>query len=123
VPYSKAEYDAMSAFGRWTQRFYRTAFGVGAHYFFEILYKKQIFPKARYRTGANAKAYAQDMMALVPYFLLSIAGPVYLSVSAIIAAPWWSALLFVVVIPQLVANWVAGMAVLLHHTHPNIRWY
>jgi len=123
VPYSKEDYDALSPFGRWRERLYRSLPGVAAHYFLVVLWKKQLFPAARYRTGANARAYAQDLMGLVPYALLSIAGPVYLSVSGAIAQPWWSALLFAVVIPQITAHWIAGLTVLLQHTHPGIRWY
>lgn len=121
APLSKEEYDRLSPVRRWVVRFYRSIPGVGAYYFFEIWLRHMIFPTADDRQRLPVGLAFGDR-ALVAAFIglqcalsVMIGGP---SPAGVIAS-----LFFAVLLPQLIWNAAMGLVILLHHTHPRVRWY
>jgi acyl-lipid omega-6 desaturase (Delta-12 desaturase) len=123
APYSKADFDALPKSRQILERVYRSPIGHGAYYMIEIWWKRMFFPRRRYVGGEYRKAYVSDMVVLAAFLIIEVVTIVALALSGTISQPWWSALIFAIVIPHLVWNWYVGFFTLLQHNHPDIRWY
>jgi omega-6 fatty acid desaturase (delta-12 desaturase) len=126
APLSKDEYDRLSPLAQWRVRFYRSAFGFGCYYFWEVYVKRTIFPsRSFWGNGRRAVLYAD--LALVAAFLFvqaalllylanwSGANQSPLAILAILAVGQW--------LPFAIWNWLIGFLTFLHHTHPRVPWF
>ncbi|QDU31671.1 Delta(12)-fatty-acid desaturase [Anatilimnocola aggregata] len=121
VPLSKAEYDALPAYRRALERHYRTLAGVGSYYLIEIWYRHLMFPRS---------SDHQVLPRFTSLFDRGIVAVFALGQIAIAAAVGWPStgqmlinVALAVIVPQLLWNWFMGLVILLHHTHPKVRWY
>jgi len=125
VPLSKAEFDALSPFGRFVQRTYRTRAGIALFYLVDIWWKHTLFPPVGDRPRGKATATFRRDRAVVLAFL---AGETALAACAptLSIGPAMSAVASVAVavaLPFLLWNWVMAFATFQHHTHPAVPWY
>lgn len=122
-PYSKEEFDALPKYRQVLEKLYRSPFGHGLYYMTEIWWKKLFFPTPSNVKGGYTKAYVWDLVILTAFAVFEIGGIIILAETGVITQPWWSALIFAVLIPHLAWNWYIGFFLLLQHNHPDIRWY
>jgi omega-6 fatty acid desaturase (delta-12 desaturase) len=106
---------------RVVERFYRSIVGVGAYYLIEIWFRHMMFPRSSDCEKLPQFVSALDRVAVAVFASAQIA------VAAAVGWPERTVVLLnvaaVVVVPQLIWNWLIGLVVLLHHTHPRVRWY
>lgn len=121
TPLTVEEFQALSPFGRFMHRFYRSLPGVGLYYFWEIWFKHMVFPGASDRKRMSPSLLAADL-SLVALF---VGAQISLSIAAAahFQTPVWLALLLAVVLPQILWNQLMGLVILLHHTHPRVKWF
>ncbi len=122
-PRCKEEYDRLPAWRRARERFYRSAPGLGAYYFFEIYLPKIIFPAQRHCGHKSAWRFLADDL-LVALFIAAQAA-FLVSASSRFGAPCPAAesLFFGQWLPFAIWNWLIAFLTLLHHTHPQIPWF
>jgi omega-6 fatty acid desaturase (delta-12 desaturase) len=117
TPLTPDEYKSLTLFGRLKHRFYWSAAGAGFYYMIEVwplMFRETEAVKAK-RDIRSVVLFglAESLAALVlGYFLFS-------SHSASYALWFWMKM---VAVPYLVWNYVIGIAVYLHHIHPQIQW-
>lgn len=122
-PYSKEEFDQLPKHRQWLERFYRHWSGHGFYYMYEIWWKKMFFPRPS-ETDGYRLSYVLDSLLIGGFLACQVVGIVWLAESGYIEQPWWSALFFGLIFPNFIWwNWLMGFCVLLHHNHPDIRWY
>ncbi len=121
VPLSKQEYDALPAWRRGLERFYRTLPGVGVYYAWEIWARHMIFPRASDRKRLAPGLLHADRLLVAAFIIAQITAAVF-SARAFGVSSWLSIGL-AVVLPQVLWNTLMGLVILLHHTHPRVRWY
>lgn len=121
TPLSPQEYRELSATGRFLQRFYRSLPGIGCYYFWEVWFKHMIFPRNADRKRMSPALLAADRSAVALFIGCQIAISVATSIHFQI--PAWHSLLLAVVLPQILWNQLMGLVILLHHTHPKVRWF
>ncbi len=121
APLTRAEFDALS-WGRKIQaRIYRSGWGHGLYYGYELWWKRTFFPSRRDRAAVCGARVWFDS-ALVAGFLAG----------AVAALVWFAqrhgrhpfeVILLAGVIPFAVWNWFIGFATYQHHTHPAVAWF
>ncbi len=121
TPLSKAEFDALPAWRQQLERFYRSLPGVGLYYAWEIWVKHMIFPRPSDLKRLSPSLLRADRLMVLLFVLGQIAAAV-LSARAFGLSPWGS-LALAVLLPQILWNSLMGLVILLHHTHPRVRWY
>jgi omega-6 fatty acid desaturase (delta-12 desaturase) len=120
APLSKAEFDALPRYRQFLEHLYRSGFGWGAYYLFEMWWKKLYFA-SRKEIGSSRRQYKLDSL-LVTAGALAWLG----AVAFVASATGQSSVLLVtlaVVVPFLLWNAVIGFVVYLHHTSPRIAWF
>jgi omega-6 fatty acid desaturase (delta-12 desaturase) len=121
TPLSIQEFLDLPPSGRFLQRFYRSLPGVGFYYLYEIWFKHMVFPRASDRKRMSPSLLAADRLSVALFVI------VQMTVSVIAAAHFqtslWLAIGLAVVLPQLLWNQLMGLVILLHHTHPRVRWF
>ncbi len=121
APYSKEEFDRLPLHARLRERFYRSAGGVGHYYLMEIWWRHMMWPRPEDREKMPRLISNFDRAIVVAFILCQI------SVCVLLGWPSpWAIILNLtlgIVWPQLSWNWWMGVMVLLHHTHPKVRWY
>lgn len=123
-PYSKEDFDALPKHKQWLERFSRSWAGHGVGYMTHIWWKKMYFPRSKEIMGGYKKEYVFDNILMAITTVSWVGGIVALSEYGVIDQPWWSALFFGFIFPCLIVwNWSMGFCVLVHHNHPDIRWY
>lgn len=121
-PKTLQEFQAMSRPRQWLERLYRSPLGAGIYYINEIWLRLLVFPLMPEARG-QWKKHLPDTI----FVLLNL--PVQLAVVLLIGhavapeKPDWLLLLLGWAIPFLTWNYLSGVSVYLHHTHPNIAWY
>ncbi len=121
APLSKAEFDALSRWRQSLERLYRTLPGVGVYYIYEIWLKHMIFPRPSDLKRLSLRLLHADRLLVFAFIIGQIAA-VIASAKAFGLSPWLSVAL-AVVLPQALWNSLMGFVILLHHTHPRVRWY
>jgi omega-6 fatty acid desaturase (delta-12 desaturase) len=120
APFSKAEYDALPAWRRALERFYRTPLGHGLNYFIEIWGKHLIFPR-RAHVGTPKRIYVVDSLLVIA------AACAVAAVTALAAHATGQSVVLVVVcsmvVPFVEFNAIIGFLIYQHHTSPTVRWY
>jgi omega-6 fatty acid desaturase (delta-12 desaturase) len=118
-PFSKEEYDAMPAWRRVIERFYRSPAGMGFYYLVERWWKNKFYPYKKIIGKYNSVYW--DFLLVVTYLvtylcLLGYAGRELAHTSAI------ELIVLGFVIPFLNWNFMMGFTVYQHHTHESIPW-
>lgn len=123
APLSKGDFARLSRWGRLRERFYRSLFGFGCYYFYEVYCKKTLWPSAAFRGKTSLRRLAADD-ALVLAFVLAQA------ICLVLVGQWLrptssaiALLLFAQWLPLVAFNWLIGFLIFLHHTHPLIAWF
>ncbi|MGL6076641.1 MAG: fatty acid desaturase [Fimbriiglobus sp.] len=120
IPLTFAEYQALPGWERWLYRQGRSWYGLGLHYFIEIWWKWEFFPKAS-KTSKNPKAFQRDRLMVSVFAVAWVALLVWLAEFSAVTAIWW---LFVgFVLPQAAWYTLIGFITFQQHTHPRIPWY
>ncbi|MBY0228552.1 MAG: fatty acid desaturase [Gemmataceae bacterium] len=122
-PFTKAEYDALPAWRRLLERFYRSALGVGFAYAFGFWLKHLLLP-ARKDRSPYAAWFQLDRLLVLAFF----AGQCALSwiLSANLHGENWRAVVHAVagiVVPFGLWIWFMGFVSYIQHTHPLSAWY
>ena len=123
TPYSKQEYDALPAWRRALERFYRapTVIGWGIYYIVERHFSTKIYPPAYVPPRLRPAAYWNTALVAVyaaALFALLIAAPHY---ATNLTSP--AALLLGFALPFLVFEIHDGFALYVQHTDPRIPWF
>jgi len=123
TPYSKQEYDALPAWRRALERFYRapTVVGWGIYYIVERHFSTKIYPPAYVPPRLRPAAYWNTALLAVyaaALFALLIAAPHY---ATNLTSP--AALLLGFALPFLVFEIHDGFALYVQHTDPRIPWF
>lgn len=109
-PLTLEEFNALPKWRQTVERIYRSG-GFGIYYFIERWFKHKLFPTADVKGKWRTRAWAD--FALIATFLAT-----WIAVTAYLGS-----VLFGMVIPFLVWNFLIGMTVYLHHTNPYVKWY
>lgn len=120
-PLSKQEYDALPAWRRGLERFYRCPMGICVNYMVERWWKNKFFPYRRI-VGEYKSVYWIDFLVLAVYLvvylaLLIHAGNVLVHTSAA------ELIILGFAVPFVYASFMVGMSVYLQHTHETIPWF
>lgn len=118
IPRSKAEYDAMSLFGRLMERIYRTSPGTGLYY---LCYIWAGMISVRRSLVRKVKAvYVRDALIAAGFFLAQL---LVLAFDRPDLETFAMRVLATIVAPFLVFNWLVGFTSFLNHTHPDVPWF
>jgi omega-6 fatty acid desaturase (delta-12 desaturase) len=123
APLSKAEYDRLSPLAKWRVRFYRSVYGFGCYYFWEVYVKRTIFPSRSFWGNARKRVLHADLALVAGFVVLQAAYLLYLarwsgashSPLVVLAVGQW--------LPFMIWNWLIGFLTFLHHTHPRVPWF
>ncbi|MDE3155165.1 MAG: fatty acid desaturase [Acidobacteriota bacterium] len=121
-PMSPADYAAASPLRRWVYRVYRSRLGALPYYLIEMWWKKNFLPIA-------PEARRQWRMHVFDSAFVVVAGALHVWAIVAVARAWtpdrpvWMALLAAWLVPFLVWNWVMGLLIYAHHTHPLVPWF
>jgi omega-6 fatty acid desaturase (delta-12 desaturase) len=119
-PSTRAEFLAMSAWGRALERIYRSGWAPGLYYFIEIWWKRLFFPAKRYMPTRRGVFLGDSL--LVGVFMLAWA-------ALLLAVAWHTGqspvllLLAGAVLPLAVWFGMIGFVVYVHHTHREVAWH
>ncbi len=118
TPFSPEEWRGLSRLRKARERLYRTPFGLGIYYGFEIWWKRLFFPGLLTMKSFRA-AYFWDNLLNTVFLALEI-------VMVCQVAPReerTAAIGLAVVLPFVFWNYLMGFAIYCHHTHPDVRWF
>ena len=118
-PFSPAEFAALPRSRRWLERVYRGG-GFGLYYLRERWWKDKFYPSRSVDAKSRPRAMA-DFALLAAWIVLFVAA--VLAVGARFGQPWWSSLLWGVVVPYAFWNTSMGLTVYLQHTHTRTPWF
>lgn len=113
TPLSPDEYEALPGWRQRVERAYRHPVGLALYYLIEIWWKRLLFPSRRYVRLRDA-IYVVDSILCAGTFLL---------IFGLIARNGPLAILFAVIWPFAVWNWLMSWALLVQHTHPGVPWF
>ncbi len=120
TPMSKADFDALSPFGRAMERFYRSGFGYGAYYLVELWWKKLFFPSATEMPGRRP-VHRRDS------FIVGMFAAMWVAALAVAAQLLGQSILIMIVMafiwPLALWSLIMGAVIYFHHTHPDLAWY
>jgi omega-6 fatty acid desaturase (delta-12 desaturase) len=122
APLTPARYRAAGLWRRLVYRLYRSPAGHLPYYFVEMWLKKNLLPIAP-ETRPEWRRHLFDSL-----FVLAAQGVVIWAVIRIgahlaPARPWWASLTWGWLTPFLFWNWLMGLVIYMHHTHPAIGWF
>jgi omega-6 fatty acid desaturase (delta-12 desaturase) len=120
IPFSPEEYNALPRWRQRAERFYRSTFGMGAYYMFEIWWK-YLSVKGLKVLGQGRAIYFGDVALTVGFLCLQVMGVSFLirSTGNALALTVFVA----VVLPFLVWNWLMGFIIYNHHTAASVRFF
>ncbi len=123
VPFTLAEYQALSWGRRLLERIHRTAFGVGLMYLTQIWWKTELFP-APLHSPKDKTAFFLDRLLVAAFLVVQIGAALLLSFT-IPAEPWYLVLRAVLLLGLSYAAWflLIGVITFQQHTHPEVPWY
>ncbi len=120
-PLSLAEYRALPAWRRLLERYYRSGLGFWLYYLVHRWLGAKLLPRADTPADLRNAAW-RDVAFLAAGLTLWCAAVIALARQGADASPW-RALLFGVVVPFVVWNFMMGYTVYYQHTHPAIPWF
>ena len=120
TPLAKDEFDALPAWRRALERFYRSGFGFGAYYLIELWWHKLFFVSRRH-IATPKPAFVGDSLLVLMIALVWVAALV--AAAHVTQQSAATLVLFGFVVPYLVWGSLMGAVIYLHHTHPRLVWY
>lgn len=120
-PLSKEEYDALPAWRRMVERFYRSPAGICFNYLIERWWKDKFFPYKRI-IGKFRAAYWVDFLLVFTYLISFIGLLVYAGKELSHTSPV-EVLILGFIIPFTIFNFMVGFSVYQQHTHENVPWF
>jgi omega-6 fatty acid desaturase (delta-12 desaturase) len=121
-PMSPADYAAASALRRWFYRLTRSRVGSLPYYLVHMWWEKNFLPIAP-EARPDWHRHLPDSVFVVAAQLLFVAAVVAIDHDWAPERAWWNALLCGWVLPFLVWNWLIGLIIYCHHTHPEVPWF
>lgn len=119
-PMSPDEFAALSPWRKRVHRFYRSLWGFGCYYLFDIWWKVLILRRSPHSREIHPLVAAADFLAVGGF----LAFQVYLALSfADTSAQGLWNLILCVALPFLVWNYVMTFVTIQNHTYPTVRWY
>ena len=115
IPFSAAEYAALSVSQKLWYRCTRSLIGAGPYYM--VKWWSELF---RLKSTQPGKLEPDTVLAAT-FAMIWIGALVLLSMA--LNKTVWINLLFAFVLPFIVWNYIMGLVIYLHHTHPDVRWY
>ena len=119
TPFSPEEWLALSWRRRLLERFYRSPFGLGAYYLVELWGKRLFFPRPASMNTYRA-SYLWDNVLNIAFLGVQITAVMILCPPH---ASRVAAVVFAIVLPFLLWNYLMSFAIYCHHTHPDVRWF
>jgi omega-6 fatty acid desaturase (delta-12 desaturase) len=113
-PFSLEEFRALPRWRRALERTYRTTPGVALYAIVGIWWGHMICPSVEDRRSLDPVVSRLDRALVATYIAANV---------LIIAPCGGSALVLCLLVPWVVFNWLFGMVILQHHTHPHTRWF
>jgi omega-6 fatty acid desaturase (delta-12 desaturase) len=120
-PLSRDEYEALPAWRKLVERFYRNPGGICFNYLTERWWKNKFFPYARITMGHKA-GYWFDFMLVVSYLTVFLGFLVYAGSHLAHTSPA-GLIILGFIIPLLYASFMIGSSVYQQHTHESIPWF
>lgn len=120
-PLTPEGYRAAGPVRRALYRLYRSPAGHLPYYLVEMWWKKNLLPIAPETRGEWRRHIADSLFVLAAQALM-IWGVVALGARLAPDRPWQLSLVFGWLVPFLVWNWLMGLVIYMHHTHPQIGW-
>jgi omega-6 fatty acid desaturase (delta-12 desaturase) len=122
-PFTKEEYDALPAWRRLLERFYRSPAGVGIFYAVDFYLKRLLFPRVGHRPPQR-RAFQRDRLLVLGFFAAQLTAAWFLSgLTPDRRTPRALLTIFAVVPPWVVWVWFMGFVSYIQHTHPRMAWY
>ena len=121
-PMSPEDYRASAGWRRMQYRIYRSRWGSLPYYLIEMWWKKNFLPIA-------PEARSHWRRHVVDSGFVVLAGGLHLGAILFVASSWapdrslWWPLLAGCLVPFLVWNWLMGLIIYSHHTHPEVPWF
>lgn len=126
-PLSLEEYRALPWHLRWLERSYKTVPGLAINWIVELVIKRHLFPSRAARVEiAKWGEFTFDRRIVTVWFFVEAAAAALLTRWYYPQAGLGAILENVaacVILPYLTWCTLIGYTTLLHHTHPQIRWY
>jgi omega-6 fatty acid desaturase (delta-12 desaturase) len=119
VPLTKEEYDSLSPLQKLLERSYRTMSWVGLYYFYEIWWKKMLFPPNQSVKRLRSDYYL-DFIIIVLFLSAQLC---LISYAAHDEFGYLYLLMLAIVLPFFVFNWMVGFVSFFNHTHPGAPWF
>lgn len=121
-PWSPEEYASATAFRRGVYRLYRSRVGPLPYYLVEMWWKKLFLtlpPEAR----REWRKHVFDALFLIALYPAFVAGLLWLGTSLAPERPLWQTAILGWALPFLIWNWLMGLVIYAHHTHPEVAWF
>jgi omega-6 fatty acid desaturase (delta-12 desaturase) len=123
VPFTKAEFDALPAWRRWLERFYRTPPGVGVFYAVDFWVVRLLLPPRKYRSPDRV-GLALDRLLVAVFFVLQLGLAARLArANPLLIVPPGVLATGAVLLPFALWIWFMGFVSFIQHTHPRLAWY
>ena len=120
APHTPEEYAKLSAWGRLTDRVYRSGFAPGLYYMIEIWWNKMFFPN-RSNMPTRRRVFLLDNLLVSAFALVWIATLVAVAVAT--QQSITVLLLTAGLVPFLFWCAMIGFVVYVHHTHIKVSWH
>ncbi|MEQ1593380.1 MAG: fatty acid desaturase [Thiobacillaceae bacterium] len=122
TPISRAEYAALTSWGKLKHRFYRSTslWAFGIYYISERWWKVKFFPRAHMPSHVRRAAWPYFlylMLYLGGYLMFLMAAPLYSETDAL------TAVMCGFVVPFYVFQSLFSFTVYVQHTHPRVAWF
>lgn len=121
TPLTPVEFKALPWHKQWLERLYRSGFGPGIYHILEIWNKRLFFPRKQHLMRQNQRAFYFDNVLIAAFALAWMAVLVYSGYATGQSSALAVGLGFV--LPWLAFAHSFGLAIYLHHTHPDVKWY
>jgi len=121
TPLSPDEYKGLNAISKIKYRLYRSILGHLFYYMNEIWFKKMIIPNKSIPNLNPKGGYWEYSLYLLIYLVVMIGG--IAAISVLTGKAIGLSILFALVIPFLVWNWIMGFAIYQHHTNKLTKWF
>jgi len=121
-PMSPAQYRALPPLRRALYRLCRGPFGSLPYHLGHMWWKRSFLPIAPEVRGELRKHAFDCTFVVVGWFAFG-AACTFFGARLDPQRPLWATALLGWILPFLVANWVNGWVILLHHTHPSVPWF
>ena len=122
APMSPEDYRRLSLPRRWLYRLYRGPFGPMPYYLVEIWWKKLFLPIDPAVRRDWRLHFPDSAFAVIGHLALA-AALIWLGTALSPQRPLWLTVVLAWAIPFAVWNWLMGIIVYVHHTHPSVRWF